>query len=523
MNKIKQFKKVKFNALIKKFRSVRFVLSILLVLSLIYTGISAYYKVKYWGFSISPKQNTNVWAIEAHVNFIADGSPIEVNLAIPSKNKGFKILEENIIANGYKTQKSADKITFTARNMIGEQDLYYKIMVFDNTNGKDKLKDEAPKAPKKPNLDETTLAQAQQILSLSEQIDGNDAIEKLIVMFNQEPLDPALKSYLPVQYTPKQKLEIMQQLLSIKGISTRISRGLKLEEGQKITPDLMLEAYIDKAWHIYDPDTGIRGLPDNFLLFQRGGKSLLDVIGGEDSSIKFSLQKSITSTMNLASRRAKLLRKAGLYNFSIYNLPLSSQNSLKWLSVFPIAILFVVLLRNVIGVRTMGTFTPMLIAMSFVQTGFWAGLVCFSFIVSLGLLIRFVMSKLNLLLVPRISAVVIFVILIITALTFLGYNLNIKIAQASVYFPIIITAWVIERASIIWEEDGAKNAWSELSNSLLVGIIVYFVISNDYVQHWMFVFNEINLVILFIVMLLGTYTGYRLTELKRFAPLVKRK
>ncbi len=511
----------KLNALIKKFRSIRFVLTVLLLVTLIFTSFSAYYKIKYWGFSFSPKQNTNVWAIEAHVSFIADGSPINVSLAIPSKNKGFKILEENIIANGYKTQKFADKITFKSRNMIGEQDLYYKIMVFDNMQAKDKLKDEAPKNIRRPDWDETTLAQAQQVLSLAQQEEGDDNIEKLIVLFNQEPLNPALKSYLPVQYNQKQKLEIMQQLLSLKDIATRISRGLNLEEGQKITPDLMLEAYVDGAWRIYDPNTGKKGLPDNFLLFQRGGNSLLDVIGGEDSSVRFSIQKSITSTMNLASRRAKLSRKDGLYNLSIYNLPLSSQNSLKWLSVFPIAIFFVVLLRNVVGIRTMGTFTPMLIAMSFVQTGFWAGLVCFSVIVALGLLIRFVMSKLNLLLVPRISAVVIFVILIITGLTFFGHYFNIKIAQASVYFPIIITAWVIERASIIWEEEGARNAWHELSNSLLVGIIVYFVISNEYVRHWTFVFNEINLVILFAVMLLGTYTGYRLVELKRFASLVK--
>ena len=39
----------------------------------------------------------------------------------------------------------------------------------------------------------------------------------------------------------------------------------------------------------------------------------------------------------------------------------------------------------------------------------------------------------------------------------------------------------------------------------------------------MFAFNEWNLVILFVVMLLGTYTGYRLTELKRFAPVAKGK
>ena len=507
----------------KNFLSVRLTLTILLVLSLFFAGFSMFYKMKYWGFSFFPNQNANVWAIEAQVSFIADGSPIKVTLGIPTKNKGFKILEENVIANGYKLKKNADNIVFTTHNMIGEQDLYYKIMVFDNMNGKDKLRDNAPDTPKKPLFDEQRQAQAEQILTLAEQQDGNDNVQKIITLFNQEPLDPAVISYLPVQHTLKAKIEIMRELLAVKGIATRIARGLTLEEGQKVIPDLMLEAYVKGAWRLYNPVTAARGLPENFLLFQRGGKSLLDVEGGTDSSVKFSLQKSITPTMNLASRRAKLNPKAGWFDYTIYNLPIAAQNTLKWLSIFPLGILLVVLMRNLVGVQTMGTFTPMLIAMSFIKTGFFTGLICFLIIVALGLAIRFIMSKLNLLLVPRISAVVIFVILIIHALAFVGYNLNIKIAQASTFFPIIITAWIIERASITWEEDGAKNACKELFNSMLVGIIVYFLIANDTIRHIMFVFNEWNLVILFIVMLLGTYTGYRLTELKRFAPLVKKR
>lgn len=90
------------------------------------------------------------------------------------------------------------------------------------------------------------------------------------------------------------------------------------------------------------------------------------------------------------------------------------------------------------------------------------------------------------------------------------------------FFPIIITAWIIERASITWEEDGPVNATREIIFSILVAIITYFVICNNYIRHIMFAFNELNLVILFIVMLLGTYTGYRLTELKRFSPLAKK-
>ena len=83
-------------------------------------------------------------------------------------------------------------------------------------------------------------------------------------------------------------------------------------------------------------------------------------------------------------------------------------------------------------------------------------------------------------------------------------------------------AWIIERASITWEEDGALNAGREIFFSMIVAIATYFVISNEYIRHIMFAFNELNLVILFLVMLLGTYTGYRLMELKRFRPLVKK-
>ena len=502
--------------------SIRLFLGILLIISFGFAAYSIYYKTKYWGFSLSPKQTANVWAIESHINFIADNNPIKVTLRIPTKNRGFKVLEESIIAKDYKQKKLSDRIVFSHKGTQGEQNIYYKLMVFDNTLGKDKVRAPAPENIKKPLWNKQLMAQAKQILELSKKMDGHDDIEKMINFFNQEPMDATLKSMLPVQYNQKTALEFISDILSLENISTRIARGIKLEEGQTINPDLMLEAYINGAWWLYNPKTGKQGLPDNFLVFQRGENSLLDVSGGTDSSIKFSLQKSITSSMNLAERRAQLSKDTGLFNYSIYNLPIAQQNTLKWLSVFPIGILIVVLMRNIVGIQTMGTFTPMLISMSLVKTGFITGLACFLAIVLLGLGIRFLMSKFNLLLVPRISAVVIFVILIIHALTIIGYNFDIKIAQASVFFPIIITAWIIERASITWEEDGPINASRELISSLAVGIIVYFVIANETIRHIMFAFNELNIVILVIVMLLGTYTGYRLTELKRFAPLVKK-
>ena len=165
----------------------------------------------------------------------------------------------------------------------------------------------------------------------------------------------------------------------------------------------------------------------------------------------------------------------------------------------------------------------MLVAMSLVKTGFVPGLVCFSIMIFLGLLMRTLVAKLNLLLVPRISFVVIFVILLIQVLTVIGYRLDYEIISSAIFFPIIITAWIIERASITWEEEGAKNTLKEIFNTMITAMMTYVVISSEYVHHVMFAFNEFNLVIMFIVMLLGTYTGYRLTELMRFAPLVNKE
>lgn len=514
--------------MLKKIFSIRIILSFLLILSVAFAGYSIYYKMTYWGFSFTPKKNADIWTIEAHISFEADDEPIKVSLAVPTENNEFKILEEDVVAEGYKDKyiKQKDgtkKLIMTSGAKEGTQNIYYRVLLFDNTDGKGRVKAATPKKPEKPLLDEQKAAVAKEILTAASQQIG-ELPEKVIKVFNQTPPDPTVVAFLPLKKSPKDVAEAVRTVLALKGIPTRLAYGVKLVENKKsLSPDLMLEAYSEGKWKIYNLQTGQKGLPQNFVIFQRGGNSLLDVEGGEDSSVKFSVLKSVTSTYNLAGQRAKFSNQKTLFDYSIYSLPLAEQNTLKWLSIFPLAILVVVIMRNVIGLVTMGTFTPMLLAMSLIKTGLVPGLICFGLIITIGLIIRAVLSKLNLLLVPRISAVVIFVILIMQGFTIMGYRMHFDIGLSAVFFPIIIMAWIIERASITWEEDGPINAGKEIFWSLVVAVITYFVVNNQDIRHIMFAFNELNLVILFVVMLLGTYTGYRFTELFRFHPLVKDK
>jgi len=397
------------------------------------------------------------------------------------------------------------------------------LMVYDNEDSRGKVHTDEKVRLQTPIYDEQQMQKIDEIWTLAAELDGN-TVQQIITLFNQSPLSEAVEALLPIKAGLRTRAELMMDLMALKNIPARLVRGVRLTEGKKAAnADLMLEAYESGKWRLYDLKTAAEGLPKNFIIFQRGNVSLLDVTGGENSKIKFSVLKSVTSSFEMAAHRAKLTKTDTFFGLSVYSLPLWTQNMLKWLMVFPLGILVVVLMRNVVGVPTMGTFTPMLIAMSFVKTGLVVGLTCFMLIVGVGLILRGLLSKLNLLLVPRISAVVIFVILIIQAMTIVGYRYNLEITTSAVFFPIIITAWIIERVSITYEEEGPKNALNESFYTMLTAIATYFVIKSEVIRHITFAFGEINLVILFVVMLLGTYTGYRLTELKRFYPLVKNK
>jgi len=74
----------------------------------------------------------------------------------------------------------------------------------------------------------------------------------------------------------------------------------------------------------------------------------------------------------------------------------------------------------------------------------------------------------------------------------------------------------IERMSIVWEERGAAEAIQQGFGSLLVAGICYLVMGLDYLEHLIFVFPELLLLVLGSLLILGRYQGYRISELRRF-------
>jgi hypothetical protein len=202
-----------------------------------------------------------------------------------------------------------------------------------------------------------------------------------------------------------------------------------------------------------------------------------------------------------------------IMEYSLFSLPVSVQNVYRVLLMVPIGAFLIVVLRNVIGLRTFGTFMPILIALAFRETELLWGMALFCLLIAMGLLIRFYLEYLKLLLVPRLASVLIIVIVLMAMISIFSHKLGFDRGLSVALFPMVIMAMTIERMSLAWEELGAGEA--------MVQGLGYLCMSSRYLEHLIFVFPELLLVVLAMTLLLGRYTGYRLTELWRFRAALK--
>ena len=102
------------------------------------------------------------------------------------------------------------------------------------------------------------------------------------------------------------------------------------------------------------------------------------------------------------------------------------------------------------------------------------------------------------------------------------HKLGIETGLSVALFPMVIIAMTIERMSVVWEERGPRDAIEAGLGSLVVAALAYLAMGIDWLQHIVFTFPELLLIVLALVLLAGRYTGYRLVELYRFRGMLQR-
>ncbi|HXG19362.1 MAG TPA: 7TM domain-containing protein [Methylomirabilota bacterium] len=190
--------------------------------------------------------------------------------------------------------------------------------------------------------------------------------------------------------------------------------------------------------------------------------------------------------------------------------------ALNLILALPLIAFFLVIIRNVIGLETFGTFSPMLLSLAFLTTGLGWGLLVFVIIVGLGAGLRLVLQRLRLHLVSRVAILIAVVAVSMVGLTVLGAALGIGALLHASIFPMVIMANTIENFTNTQLERGTGEAFRLTFNTLLVATCSYIGIEETGLKPFVLTFPEMLVGVIIVELLLGRWRGLRLVEYLRF-------
>jgi len=482
------------------------------------------YKWQVLQFPLQPTEEMEVWTVQARVEYQPRRGANTVTLKIPHVTPGFTVLDENFVAKNYskleERHRDSREVQWAIRRAVGTQALYYRATVVPTS---DSVPLElSPDLADPPVLQEPHATAAQTLLEQVRERSADVATyaQELVRRFVAQPPSEEVALLSEGLDTPEQRARFIAALLAIRKIPARVVHGIELgatQSSAEMRPWLMV--YNGARWITIDLRTAADGWPPGLFLWSASEQPLLAIDGNPRSKVEFSVSRNLADAVAVAERRLEV-RDADLVRYSLLSLPLQAQETYRILLMVPVGAFIMLILRNLVGVQTFGTFMPVLIALAFRETQLVAGIALFVVVVGAGLLVRFYLERLRLLLVPRLTAVLILVVLLMAFVSVVSNRLGIEVGLSVALFPMVIMAMTIERMSVAWEERGAGSAIKEGVGSLVVAALAYLAMSWDRLEHLVFVFPETLLLLFAAALVIGRYSGYRLSELLRFRALV---
>ena len=498
----------------------------ILIATLVTLGIAiTAYQILVLGIPVTEDETDDLWNIDAKVEFVANPKDsVKVQMFVPPLSRDYISLNESFISNNYGVNVNrADgnrKVTWSARKANGNQTLYYRLVLTKRYSG-EKGKVKGPMFRDSIVVEGPEKIAADALLAPIRQhsADVETFVSEAIRRVNNLS-DDNVKLLLAGDTSVGNKARITETLLSIAHVPVEKVHTIRLVADQPQSPELWLRSFNGKDWLYFNPETGEAGLPQDRLLWWTGNDNLITVEGGKKATVSFSLNNS---EMN-AIRLAKLTDEntdADFLEYSLYGLPLQTQQTFMIMVMIPIGVLVILILRNLIGLQTLGTFTPVLIALAFRETQLGFGIVLFTIITALGLSLRSYLEHLKLQMLPRLSVVLTFVVVLIAAISLFSHKLGLERGLSVALFPMVILTMTIERLSITWEERGGSHAMKVALGTLFAASLAHIIMSVPELIYFVFTFPAILLILVGFMLAMGRYRGYRLTELIRFKAFLK--
>jgi hypothetical protein len=314
------------------------------------------------------------------------------------------------------------------------------------------------------------------------------------------------------------KSRLLAALLRHRGIPARLVTGITLTNATEQVAHTWVEAWVHGRWLPMCPFHHHYGrLPANYLVLAIGDSPVAHGRHVADLDYAFFIERLVEPGPPAADSWSKRL-----FEFiSLYRLPPAEQRLVEFLLLLPLAALLICVYRNVIGIQSFGTFAPALVGLAFRDWHSLPGILIFIGIVLVGWMLRRVLDQYHLLQVPRTAFLLtlVVILLIVTVVACNSGNPPLAATQYVSLFPMIILTGMIERFWTLETEDGPASSLRTLLATMFMAVTIALFLSMRPLVHHMFRYPETLGLVMAAQLLIGRYTGYKLTELWRFREL----
>jgi transglutaminase-like putative cysteine protease len=492
-------------------------------LALLGVGVAAY-KVFALDYPVVPAVDPDRWNVELELVFRGRGEPARVTFFAPRETARQRVLDERIESGGlqvYFRPRARNREGRFVGTLRGRHVVAYQFTVAIRRGESAAL----PPPPADADLlaaSATLPADDPRIRNFAAQFGTQaraafDFVVKNIDL-DEEGAGDAVRALAEGRGSSLGRARLLVALARAARAPARVVGGLTLGEGRR---ELVYWAEVleDGRFLPADPAHAQFGAlsPSHLAIFEGDGPL---AEGDRVDNLEVRLHAASAGEAYDRDQRRRVRRsEAPLDRLSLYRLPLQQQLIFRILLMVPLGALLVALFRNLLGVPTFGTFAPVLIALAFRETTLLWGLVLFALIVAVGLAARSLLDRLQLLLVPRLAVVLTVVISLMAFIALAAAAFDLPLAFSVALFPMVILTVTIERFSIILAEEGARHALRAAAGTALVASAGYAAMSFAPLQRMVFTFPELLLAVAALLLVLGRYTGYRLSELWRFRDL----
>ena len=196
-------------------------------------------------------------------------------------------------------------------------------------------------------------------------------------------------------------------------------------------------------------------------------------------------------------------------------------NNITLILMLPIIATILSFSRQVIGIKAFGIITPALTTLTFLVMGLQYGLIVFATVLLSGTLTRLAVRRLHLLYLPRMALVLTSVSVSILILLGFGVATEATAVLSFSIFPILILTLLAEEFIAVQFTSGARSALTITAWTLLLSIACYYIVSWELLRTIVISYPEVIILGIPINILLGRWSGLRVTEYFRFRKLLR--